>query len=901
MNKAVVSFFLSFFILFCSFLVLGATVPAYAAASTITTNATGDGTGDVSSTEGFLNLTYPLGVTPQTSSPIVNGSSVDVVASTGLDSLASWNDCESSGGISSGNGTTTATCSFSSLDANKNITATFSYNMSTITVNATGDGHGDVSYTDGFIILYYPFDVTPQTSDPIVNGNSVDVIATAGFDSLVYWNDCESSGGTLTGNGTRTATCSFSSLDENKNITASFTYNMSIITVNATGDGYGDVSYTEGFTILYYPFDITPKTSSPIVNGNSVDVIAAAGFDSLAYWNDCESSGGTLTGNGTRTATCSFSSLDADKNITASFTYNMSTITVNATGDGYGDVSYTEGFTILYYPFDVTPQNSSPIVNGNSVDVIAAAGFDSLVFWNDCEASGGTSTGNGTRTAICTFSSLDADKNITATFTYNMSSITVNGSGTGNGSFSSSEGIINLMYPMDGNSVTSNSILNGNSVNVVASANFDSLVSWNDCESSGGASTGNGTRTATCSFSSLDANKNITATFNYNMSTITVNAAGDGKGSISSSEGLVNVNYPVGLTPRTSNPILNGSTVDVVATADFDSLVTWNDCESSGGTLTGNGTRTATCSFSSLDADKNITATFTYNMSFITVNGSGTGNGSFSSSEGIINLMYPMHGNSVTSNSILNGNSVNVVASANFDSLVTWNDCESSGGTSSGTGTNTATCSFSSLDADKNITATFISNTSTITVNATGEGNGFVRVSQGLIGFLYPTGGSTRTSIPIPNGSSIDVIAETGSGSLASWNDCETSGGISSGNGSSIATCTFSSLDTDKVVNVTYTLGAYNLSIIKAGNGTGTVTSTPVDIDCGINCSGQYDYNTEIMLTATPEEDSKFVAWTGDADCEDGIVTMTNDINCMANFSRFPWPIFMHILNGSVK
>jgi len=74
------------------------------------------------------------------------------------------------------------------------------------------------------------------------------------------------------------------------------------------------------------------------------------------------------------------------------------------------------------------------------------------------------------------------------------------------------------------------------------------------------------------------------------------------------------------------------------------------------------------------------------------------------------------------------------------------------------------------------------------------------------------------------------------------------------------------------------------LSVSLTGNGIGAVTSSPSGIDCGLDCSESYDYNTEVILTATPETGSNFSGFSGDADCEDGSVNMTAPVNCNATF-----------------
>lgn len=76
------------------------------------------------------------------------------------------------------------------------------------------------------------------------------------------------------------------------------------------------------------------------------------------------------------------------------------------------------------------------------------------------------------------------------------------------------------------------------------------------------------------------------------------------------------------------------------------------------------------------------------------------------------------------------------------------------------------------------------------------------------------------------------------------------------------------------------------LTVSKAGNGDGDVTSAPAGISCGADCSEAYLDGTVVTLTATPSDAlTSFDGWTGDADCADGSVTMTGDVACTATFS----------------
>ncbi|MEX2013420.1 MAG: hypothetical protein WD897_00695, partial [Parcubacteria group bacterium] len=75
------------------------------------------------------------------------------------------------------------------------------------------------------------------------------------------------------------------------------------------------------------------------------------------------------------------------------------------------------------------------------------------------------------------------------------------------------------------------------------------------------------------------------------------------------------------------------------------------------------------------------------------------------------------------------------------------------------------------------------------------------------------------------------------------------------------------------------------LGISKSGNGSGTITSSLGDINCGTTCFALYDRGTSVTLTATPSADSIFTGWPGacfgTGTC---VVGMTADKNITATF-----------------
>jgi DNA-binding beta-propeller fold protein YncE len=67
-----------------------------------------------------------------------------------------------------------------------------------------------------------------------------------------------------------------------------------------------------------------------------------------------------------------------------------------------------------------------------------------------------------------------------------------------------------------------------------------------------------------------------------------------------------------------------------------------------------------------------------------------------------------------------------------------------------------------------------------------------------------------------------------------------------------------------KEVTATFTVTPkFILKVVKAGTGTGKVTSSPAGIDCGATCEHEFNEGTVVTLTATPTGGSTFAGWSG--------------------------------------
>ena len=200
---------------------------------------------------------------------------------------------------------------------------------------------------------------------------------------------------------------------------------------------------------------------------NNGEVVALSATP-VAGWS-FSSWSGACTGSGACSVT-----MDASKTVTATFTQNVYTLTVNTVGSG-----------------SVTRSNPGPYHLGDVVNLtpVPVAGWSFSSWSGACTGSGACSV------------TMDADKTVTATFTQNVYTLTVTPVGSGSVT-RSNPGPYHL----------------GDVVNLtpVPVAGW-SFSSWT------GACTGSGACSVT-----MDADKTVTATFTQNEYTLTVTPVGSG-------------------------------------------------------------------------------------------------------------------------------------------------------------------------------------------------------------------------------------------------------------------------------------------------------------------------------------------------------------------------------------
>jgi hypothetical protein len=340
---------------------------------------------------------------------------------------------------------------------------------------------------------------------------------------------------------------------------------------------------------------------------------------------------------------------------------------------------------------------------------------------------------------------------------------------------------------------------------------------------------------------SLTAAAQATAAFSRVTHELSVVLDGNGSGSV--------VSDPAGIACKDdcSESITQGSLVTLVASPLEGSMFAgWSGAGCSG---------TGPCVITIVDA-VTVTATFARVTHLLTVVRSGNGAGTVAATApGGIDCGVDC------TEAYEEGQAVVLQATPSTgSSFAGW-----AGGGCSGTGT--CTVSMTSATA---VTAEFRLHVHTLTVMRAGTGAGAVTSS--------PSGISCGSdcSEQFDYGTMVTLTAAASTGS--------TFGGWSGGGCSGTGTCRVT-ISAAASVTATFSLTQHTLSVLRSGTGTGTVTSSPAGINCGLDCSESYGYNTAVTLSAVAATGSAFSGWsgacTGTGTCA---VTMTQARSVTASF-----------------
>lgn len=346
----------------------------------------------------------------------------------------------------------------------------------------------------------------------------------------------------------------------------------------------------------------------------------------------------------------------------------------------------------------------------------------------------------------------------------------------------------------------------GSQVTLVAAAQAGSVFSgWSgDC-----------TGTADCVIQ-IDGDMQVTATFDTAPShMLDMTLIGDGGGLVNSA--------PSGIycDPSCAASFADGTEVTLTASQDASSVFDgW-----SGGGCSGTGDCVVT-----LASDASVTAEFTATQFPVNVGLAGSGNGSVSSSPAGIACPDDCE------ESFARTEIVTLTASPESGSAFShWEgDCSGNGD-----------CVLDMDGGPYTVTARF-ELLRTLSVGLSGGGSGTVTSSPAGIGC---PGDCNEVYL---NGTTIDLTAVADAGSaFAGWSDA------CSGTGA----CSIL-MDADESVTAIFQTGSFSLDVTVTGPG--TVTSSPIGIDCPGDCSESYLSGTQVELTAAAVPDYVFAGWSGD-------------------------------------
>jgi carboxypeptidase T len=321
---------------------------------------------------------------------------------------------------------------------------------------------------------------------------------------------------------------------------------------------------------------------------------------------------------------------------------------------------------------------------------------------------------------------------------------------------------------------------------------------------------------------------------------LTVDKTGTGSGSVTSN--------PAGISCGSyCSTAFNDTSIVLTASPATGSTFTgW-----SGAGCSGTGTCTVT-----MESDISVTAEFTIHQYLLGVIKTGTGSGTVTSSPLGISC------GSTCSSSYNYGTTVTLTANPAAGSAFTgW----------SGACMGTGTCQLT-IDGDKSVTANFNLQSFSLQVSKPGNGTGTVSSDPGGIDCGSDCAEDYIYNTPV----TLNASAATGS-AFNGW-----SGGGCSGIGSCTLTLTS---DTDVIAN--FTLQTRQLTVNLSGSGSGMITSSPAGIDCGSTCSTTFNYNTSVILSASPAVGSTFAGWSGGGCSGTGPCTLslTSDTYVIANFT----------------
>ena len=779
--------------------------------STLSVNKTGTGGGTVTSSD--VPSTISCGSTCTQDYPThASGFSLTASPDANSDFIGWSGDCTPSGNV----------CRIADFSAARNVTAEFEPIPSyTLTVSPTGTGRGTVTSDVGGISC-------PGTcSASFERGTVVTLSETTDNSTFGGWgNGCNASA--------PAGECAVR-LGGNTTISPSFTLKTIFLGVsNAFDTGSGTVTTQSGI----------PSAINCTVTGTSFSGTCGASFESgtnVTLTATPASNSELNTSDSTWGFTCTEGAQAQQTGVctvfmdplhpsgqfgTAKFTHNPVALNVDATGGtGTGSVSIPQAnnaspaVTCSFQCVSLYPYQYGGLI----VLTATPDSGNTFVSWTGCDAAPGNQ---------CYLTGFQNDRSVKATFRPTQRNLQVRpGGSTGSGSITAVPTGVATGTPAGISSCTG-----------TCNGTFDQASQVTLTATPSPGSQFNGWQFVGYSGSCPDTTCTLTipagsmaATANYSGVPRTITAAKDGTGT-----GTVNtVNAPltsIACGSTCSGVWPNGIGITLMAIADPGSnFAGWTNCP--------NVLTPSTECRVNINSDLTVTATFNLPQRTLTVTPAGTGTGTVTSDVGSINC-------GTTCSDDYDPNT-QVTLSASYDPTST--SFEGWSGTDAGACAGTTVDCTLTMDAAKSVTATFTTITHDLTVTPAGTGTGTVMsddtpqtINCGTACTAAEDHGKlvTLTATPSPD-SSFD-----------GWSgDCTNTTGD----------CTVT-MDQLRSVTATFTvLPVQQLSVSKAGKGSGGVTSSPAGIDCGSTCSYSFNSGSPVTLSASPTDSkSTFVGWSGD-------------------------------------
>ena len=466
-------------------------------------------------------------------------------------------------------------------------------------------------------------------------------------------------------------------------------------------------------------------------------------------------------------------------------------------------------------------------------------------------------------TGTCTVA-MTAAASVTATFTVTTYLLTLTQVGSG--------GVTSTGTPSTGSGVTTAS-----ATTTTATYNYNTSVvltetpatGWTFTGWSGGTCTGPAT---TCTVP-MTAAKSVTATFTIQTFPITVTQTSNG----TISTGSVTVNYGAGQA-YTFTPAVGYQVASITV---------------GGVALAGAALASAIASgytFSNVTSAQTLTATYSIITNVLTLTQVGSG--------GVTSTGAPTSGSTIAT-----ATPITVTQTYNYNTSVVLTESPAVGwvftGWSGGTCTGSATTCTVPMTAAKSVTATFTITTNVLTLTQVGSG-GVTSTGTPATGTGVTTASALTTTGTYNYNTSI-VLTET---PAVGWVFTGWTGACTG----SATTCTVA-LTAAATVTATFTITTTVLTLTQVGSGGVTSTGAPtsgstIATTVPGNATQTYNYNTSVVLTATPATGYAFSGWTGACVNATGTCTvaMTAAKSVTATFTIQTFPITVtQTSNGTIS